>query len=599
MAVLLDNYAETEDKDGGLIANTLELVEAGKEASLPDEVIEFIIQQDITTVKKKRKTVLQSDDDTNKSASKSMASNIYAGLYAAFISNEITVPAIPYYKHKITRWTYLVVMHPLFNTTIMLIIVMNTIMLAFDRYPEPPDDQQFIFYIFNIVFTVIFGLEVLIKILALSIRGFLRDRFNIFDTLVVIISVIELNLESGSGSSLGALRAVRLFRIFKIFRVGDLRVLIDSIGTTVLGMGNYTVLLMLFIYLYALLGMQFFAGKFTFGDNGLFDTNGIVPRENFDTIWEAFVTIVIIMIGDGWNIVMYYGMLSEGKGFAIFFVTLYTFGNIIMINLFLAILLGNFNSSRQLMAKRKAFDEFKRLKRKKTPLPIALIIVLGDLGDYINSNVLEDESRFIDNISEANIPGNNIIPATSSQIKRNQEEEEVKFQATTMPKAENTDIVEFKTKKPKLFQTEKPAHERSKNNQDRESEEKDQNENENENENEEDDILYNSFGRSQESVDKLLQDTHPRRSSRTKLDSPIFNNAKMSSNKEIILPPISRISEMIHELPANQQEGEAYDKALPNNSSRQRELPNPDTIDENNLSKIKDQNESSDLEDSK
>ena len=103
MAVLLDNYAETEDKDGGLIANTLELVEAGKEASLPDKVIEFIVQQDITTVKKKRKTFLQNDGETNTSAAKSTASNIYVGLYAAFIGNEITVPAIPYYKYKMTR----------------------------------------------------------------------------------------------------------------------------------------------------------------------------------------------------------------------------------------------------------------------------------------------------------------------------------------------------------------------------------------------------------------------------------------------------------------------------------------------------------------
>ena len=397
----------------------------------------------------------------------------------------------------------------------MLIIVMNTIMLAFDRYPEPSNDQQFIFYVLNIVFTVIFGLEVLIKILALSVRGFLRDRFNIFDTIVVIISVIELNLDSGSGSSLGALRAVRLFRIFKIFRAGDLRVLIDSIGATFLGMGNYTVLLMLFIYLYALLGMQFFAGKFTFGDNGLFDSNGMVPRENFDTIWEAFITIVIIMIGDGWNIIMYYGMLSEGKGFAIFFVTLYTFGNIIMINLFLAILLGNFNSSRQLIAKRKVFDELKRLNKKKTPLPIALIIVLGDLGDYINSNVLDDQSRFIDNISEANIPGNNEVPAILSQIKRNQDEEEVKFQATTMPRAEKNDIVESKTQNPTLFKKEKLAHERSKNNQDKQSKVRDQIENEDEN-----DILYNSFGRSQESVEKLLQETHQNRFNQSKLDSP-------------------------------------------------------------------------------
>lgn len=69
------------------------------------------------------------------------------------------------------------------------------------------------------------------------------------------------------------------------------------------------------MYLFALLGMQFFAGKFKFGSDGLYSSTGEVPRMNFDSIWEAFITITIIMIGDNWNTVMYYGMLSEGTFF--------------------------------------------------------------------------------------------------------------------------------------------------------------------------------------------------------------------------------------------------------------------------------------------
>jgi hypothetical protein len=60
---------------------------------------------------------------------------------------------------------------------------------------------------------------------------------------------------SGSGGAISALRAFRLFRIFKIFRVGDLRVLLDSIAFTMTTIGNYVVLLSLFIYVYSLLGM--------------------------------------------------------------------------------------------------------------------------------------------------------------------------------------------------------------------------------------------------------------------------------------------------------------------------------------------------------
>ena len=70
--------------------------------------------------------------------------------------------------------------------------------------------------------------------------------------------------------------------------------------------------------------------------------------------------------------------------------SLFALGNIIMLNLFLAILLGNFDSARQLMATRRAFEEFKKLHKKKVPLKVSLIIVLGDLGEYVTNNIMND-----------------------------------------------------------------------------------------------------------------------------------------------------------------------------------------------------------------
>lgn len=314
---MLDNYAESENQDGGLVSNILELNEVGKDANLPQSVIDFIIHQDISTTKSKKKNSIMTalGADSVNSSGKSMSSNVYHNIYINFINTEIVIPQDKYYNYRITRWMYRIAIHPLFNSFIMTIIVLNTIILAFDRYPVPPSNQQNVFNYFNIAFTIIFSLEVAIKLFAFSVRGFLRDRFNIFDALVVLVSIIELTVIDGGSSSLSALRAVRLFRVFKIFRVGDLRVLMDSIGMTVMGMGNYAVLLTLFIYLYSLLGMQFFAGKFKFGNDGHYSSNGTVPRENFDTIWESFITITIIMIGDNWNTIMYYGMLSEGTFF--------------------------------------------------------------------------------------------------------------------------------------------------------------------------------------------------------------------------------------------------------------------------------------------
>jgi voltage-dependent calcium channel T type alpha-1G len=74
------------------------------------------------------------------------------------------------------------------------------------------------------VFTVTFAFELFFKIIAIGVRTFVRDRFNLFDALIVILSFVEIVFENGEngGSSIGALRAFRLFRLFKLFKDGDL-----------------------------------------------------------------------------------------------------------------------------------------------------------------------------------------------------------------------------------------------------------------------------------------------------------------------------------------------------------------------------------------
>jgi Na+-transporting methylmalonyl-CoA/oxaloacetate decarboxylase gamma subunit len=181
------------------------------------------------------------------------------------------------------------------------------------------------------------------KLIGLGPKIFIREKFNIFDMLIVIVSLIEIVISSGRGS-FGALRAFRLLRIFKIFRVESLRILIDSIAFTLTTIGNYFILLLLFIYVYALLGMTFFADRFKFDpDTGLYSETGVVPKNNFDDVLTACRSVFAVMIGDNWNYDLYNSILTVGWASCIYYITLMMFGNIIMLNLFLAILLGNFD----------------------------------------------------------------------------------------------------------------------------------------------------------------------------------------------------------------------------------------------------------------
>lgn len=106
--------------------------------------------------------------------------------------------------------------------------------------------------------------EIIAKVIAKGPRAFFKDSFNVLDSLAVVFSFIEIIVYQSPGV-MSALRAVRFFKFLQFAPDGSsLRLLLDSISHTFVAIGTFTVLLMLFIYVYSLLGMQFFAGKLRF-----------------------------------------------------------------------------------------------------------------------------------------------------------------------------------------------------------------------------------------------------------------------------------------------------------------------------------------------
>jgi len=119
-----------------------------------------------------------------------------------------------------------------FNAFIMCVIILNTVILCLDKYPEHDPTTLYIFSLFNLAFTFVFTVELVLKVIGLGLRTFLDDGFNIFDLVIVITSIYGIILEASGASkknaSLLVMRTFRCFRIFKLFKIGDLRVLIDS-----------------------------------------------------------------------------------------------------------------------------------------------------------------------------------------------------------------------------------------------------------------------------------------------------------------------------------------------------------------------------------
>ncbi|XP_057201001.1 voltage-dependent T-type calcium channel subunit alpha-1H isoform X2 [Triplophysa rosa] len=240
-----------------------------------------------------------------------------------------------------------------FNQGIMIAILINTLSMGIE-YHEQPEELTNILEISNIVFTSMFVLEMLFKLLAFGIFGYIKNPYNIFDGIIVVISVWEIIGQADGG--LSVLRTFRLLRVLKLVRfLPALRRQLVVLMKTMDNVATFCMLLMLFIFTFSILGMHLFGCKFSMKmENG--DT--IPDRKNFDSLLWAIVTVFQILTQEDWNVVLYNGMASTTPWAALYFVALMTFGNYVLFNLLVAILVEGFQAEGD--ANKSDTDEEKR-----------------------------------------------------------------------------------------------------------------------------------------------------------------------------------------------------------------------------------------------
>lgn len=253
-----------------------------------------------------------------------------------------------------------------FNFFIFLLIIGNTITLAAYTFDQS-DLQTRALEIFNEFFTWIFLLEMIMKLIGLGFSNYIKDRYNLFDAVIVIISLIDWAIsripDLDAGSALNAFRALRLLRMLKISKSWKaLGEILRKTAQSMKDISNFSLLLFLFMYIFALLGMELFANAALVDEDdnliaGEENIQALVasgayytfPRDNFNNVGYALTSIFIGIIGEDWNWSMYQWARAYGYGSAVsyyiaifFFLLLMIMGNIVLFSLFTAILLQNF-----------------------------------------------------------------------------------------------------------------------------------------------------------------------------------------------------------------------------------------------------------------
>jgi hypothetical protein len=243
------------------------------------------------------------------------------------------------------RWGYQrplrrLVTHQRFEKCVTGCIVLNIATMAMEHHGMNTTLAATLEW-FNVSFVLLFSAELVLKIGGLGFLEYVEDRFNRFDLFIVVVGFIEILASSfegiGSFKSTTALRTFRLMRVLRCLKILRahirMRALMENIALGFSVLANFLLVLFLFIFIFAVLGMHLFGG--TKGFQG--------SRNNFDNLWDAFLLVFEMLTADNWYRSMWMAMESSGPMAAVYFLIWMFIGHFVLLNLFLAALVHNFS----------------------------------------------------------------------------------------------------------------------------------------------------------------------------------------------------------------------------------------------------------------
>ncbi|XP_070830044.1 sodium channel protein type 2 subunit alpha-like isoform X2 [Chaetodon trifascialis] len=233
------------------------------------------------------------------------------------------------------------VMDPFLDLGITICIVLNTLFMALEHYPMT-DEFNTMLSVGNLVFTGIFTAEMVLKLIAMDPYYYFQQGWNIFDGVIVCLSLMELGLSNVEG--LSVLRSFRLLRVFKLAKSWPtLNTLIKIIGNSVGALGNLTLVLAIIVFIFAVVGMQLF-GKNYQDCVCKISIDCQLPRWHMKDFFHSFLIVFRVLCGE-WIETMWDCMEVAGQPLCILvFMLVMVIGNLVVLNLFLALLLSSFSS---------------------------------------------------------------------------------------------------------------------------------------------------------------------------------------------------------------------------------------------------------------
>uniref|UniRef100_A0A672LPC8 Voltage-dependent L-type calcium channel subunit alpha n=1 Tax=Sinocyclocheilus grahami TaxID=75366 RepID=A0A672LPC8_SINGR len=280
---------------------------------------------------------------------------------------------IPKNPHQYRVWYFVTSCY--FEYLMFFLIMLNTLCLGI-QHCNQSDHITKLSDTLNLIFTVLFTGEMIVKLIAFKAKGYFGDPWNVFDFVIVVGSIVDVVLSEvdaaldasgglwclhGCAVNIILRFSITFFRLFRVLRLIKLlnrsegiRNLLWTFIKSFQALPHVALLIVMLFFIYAVIGMQMF------GKIALVDGTEINRNNNFQTFPQAVLLLFRVATGEQWPKVMLasmYGKLCDaksdyvpgeeytcGSSIAVFyFLSFYMLCAFLVINLFVAVIMDNFD----------------------------------------------------------------------------------------------------------------------------------------------------------------------------------------------------------------------------------------------------------------